>query len=97
MSVLDAFAVSEPKTKAFVKLVGESTEEKKKVLVIGDRFDEATYRAGRNVKTVQMATVEGVNTEDLLRYNKILITQEALKQIGDRTAAPDRTPMTPAL
>ena len=97
VSVVDAFALTEPKTKAFVKLVGESTEEKKKVLIIGEQFDEMTYKAGRNVKSVQMATVDGVNTEDLLYYNKILITQEALKQIGDRTAAPDRKPATPAL
>ena len=97
VSVVDAFAVTELKTKAFIKLVGESTEEKKKVLIIGDQFDETTYKAGRNIKTVQMTTVDGVNTEDLLHYNKILITQDALKQIGDRTAAPDRKPATPAL
>ena len=97
VSVVDAFAVTELKTKAFIKLVGESTEEKKKVLIIGDQFDETTYKAGRNVKSVQMTTVDGVNTEDLLHYNKILITQDALKQIGDRTAAPDRKPATPAL
>ena len=97
VSVVDAFALTELKTKAFVKLVGESTEEKKKVLIIGEQFDEMTYKAGRNVKSVQMTTVDGVNTEDLLHYNKILITQDALKQIGDRTAAPDRKPATPAL
>ena len=97
VSVVDAFALTEPTTKAFVKLVGESTEEKKKVLIIGEQFDEMTYKAGRNVKSVQMTTVDGVNTEDLLHYNKILITQDALKQIGDRTAAPDRKPATPAL
>ena len=94
---MDAFALTELKTKAFVKLVGESTDEKKKVLIIGEQFDEMTYKAGRNVKSVQMTTVDGVNTEDLLHYNKILITQDALKQIGDRTAAPDRKPATPAL
>ena len=97
VSVVDAFALTELKTKAFVALIGSHTDEKKKVLVIGEQFDDLTYKAGRNVKTVQMTTVDGVNTEDQLHYNKILITQEALKQIGDRTAAPDRTPMTPAL
>ena len=97
VSVVDAFAVTELKTKAFVKLIGESTDEKKKVLIIGEQFDEMTYKAGRNIKSVQMTTVDGVNTQDLLHYNKILITQDALKQIGDRTSAPDRKPATPAL
>lgn len=92
VSILDAFVVTEVKTKAFIKLVGEQTEEKKKVLIVADKFDETTYRAGRNVKTVQLATSEGVNTEDLLHYNKILITRDALSRIAERTAAPDRKP-----
>jgi large subunit ribosomal protein L4 len=96
VSVVETFAVAEPKTKSFVKLIGENTPEKKKVLVIGETFDEVTYKAGRNLKTVQLTTVDGVNTEDLLHYNKILITQDALKQIGDRTAAPERKPAVAA-
>ncbi len=98
VSILDAFVVTELKTKAFLSLVGGLTDEKKKVLVIG-RFDETTYKAGRNVKTVQLATAEQVNTENLLHYNKILITREALEEVAERTAAPDRKPAaaTPAL
>ena len=97
VSILDTFVVTELKTKSFLKLVGEQTEEKKKVLIVSDRFDETTYKAGRNVKTVQLATADGVNTEDILHYNKILITREALAHIAERTAAPDRKPAAPAL
>ena len=47
VAILDAeFAVTELKTKAFLKLVGEQTEEKKKVLIVADKFDETTYKAG---------------------------------------------------
>ena len=99
VSVIDTFAVTELKTKAFIKLVGDNVQDAKKVLIVGDQFDETTYKAGRNVKTVQMTTADGVNTEDLLRYNKILITKDALNLIAERTAAPDRTAgkATPAL
>ena len=93
VSVVDAFAVTELKTKAFLKLVTDNLQaEAKKVLVVGDQFDETTYKAGRNVGHIQMTTAESVNTEDLLRYNKILVTQAALNVLGERTAAPDRTP-----
>ena len=92
VSIVDTFAVTELKTRAFLKLVGEQTGEKKKVLVVADKYDETTYKAGRNVKTVQLTTADGVNTEDLLHYNKILITRDALAQIAERTAAPDRQP-----
>ena len=98
VSVLDTFAVTELKTKAFLKLVGESTDAKKKILIVG-QFDETTYKAGRNVQAVQLATAEQVNTEEILHYNKILITRDALNLLAERTAAPDRTPQpaTPAL
>lgn len=98
VSVIENFIVTELKTKLFLKLVGESTEEKKKVLIVG-RFDETTYKAGRNVKAVQLTTADQVNTENLLHYNKILITREALDEVAARTAAADRKPVaaTPAL
>ena len=91
VSVVDAFAVTELKTKAFLKLVTDSVQDAKKILIVGDQFDETTYKAGRNIQHVQMTTADGVNTEDLLRYNKILITKGALNLLGERTAAPDRT------
>ena len=99
VSVLDTFAVTELKTKAFLKLVGESTDAKKKILIVG-QFDETTYKAGRNVQAVQLTTAAQVNTEDVLHYNKILITRDALNQIAERTAPPERKSLvaaTPAL
>ena len=99
VAIIDAFAVAELKTRAFLSLVKEHTDETKKVLIVADRFDETTYKAGRNVQFVQLATADGVNTEDLLHYNKILILRGALDQIAGRTAAPDRkhASATPAL
>ena len=96
VAIIDAFVVAELKTKAFLSLVKEHTEETKKVLIVADRFDETTYKAGRNVQFVQLATADGVNTEDLLHYNKILILRAALEQIADRTAAPNRKPAAAA-
>ena len=92
VSILETFAVTELKTKAFLKLVAENTDATRKVLIIG-AFDETTYKAGRNVKAVQLTTADQVNTEDLLHYNKILITRDALAQVAGRTAAPDRKPL----
>ena len=39
---------------------------------------------------MQLPTVDGVNTEDLLRYNKILITRAALSRDRRPHCAPDR-------
>src|ERR1700761_3570518 len=46
--VVDTFAVTEPKTKNFVKLLQEITDEAK-TLVVSATFSDETYRAARNV------------------------------------------------
>lgn len=81
---IDSFAVTELKTKAFLTLLREQTDAKK-VLLISDSFDDNTYKAARNVKPVLLTTAADVNTEQLLAFNKILITSGALAQLAGRT------------
>jgi large subunit ribosomal protein L4 len=83
----EKFAVSELKTKAFVALVKKQTDARK-VLLISDTFDQTTLKSGRNVKRVTLATASDVNTEQLLAFEKILVTQKALEQLADRTRWP---------
>jgi large subunit ribosomal protein L4 len=80
----DKFAVQELKTKSFVALVNKQTDARK-VLLISDAFDQTTLKSGRNVKRVTLATASDVNTEQLLAFEKILVTQKALEQLGERT------------
>ncbi|HEY2711926.1 MAG TPA: 50S ribosomal protein L4 [Chthoniobacterales bacterium] len=80
---VDGFNVKEPRTKAFVSLVKGHTEAKK-VLLISESFDEKLYRAARNLKPVLLATVAEVNAEQLLAFDKIIVTDGALDQLADR-------------
>ena len=80
---IDSFAVAELKTKAFVSLLKKQTDAKK-VLILSDSFDENTYRAARNVGPVLLATAKDVNTEQLLAFDKILVTGAALEQLAGR-------------
>jgi large subunit ribosomal protein L4 len=79
-----SLSVKEPKTKAFVSLVKGHTDAKK-VLLISDSFDENFYRSARNVKPVLLATATDVNTEQLLAFDKIIVTEKALAQLAERT------------
>src|SRR4051794_16142653 len=81
---LDTFALKEAKTKSFLSLLKEQTDAKK-VLIVSDAFDENIYRAARNVKPVLLATGQDVNTEQLLAFDKILVTGKALEQLAGRT------------
>ena len=80
---IDTFAVTEIKTKSSMKLLRDQTDARK-VLLISDAFDEMTYKSARNVKPVLLATASEVNTEQLLAFNKILITQNALAHLARR-------------
>lgn len=82
---LDSFAVKEAKTKNFLSQLRQQTDAKK-VLLISDSFDENTYRAARNVQPVLLATAAEVNTEQLLAFDKILVTTKALEHLAERTA-----------
>lgn len=83
--IADSFVVKEPKTKNFVKLVADSTPETK-VLIISESFDENTYKAARNVQPTQLVSAAAVNTEQLLAFKKIIVTNEALAALAERTS-----------
>jgi large subunit ribosomal protein L4 len=83
---VEKFAVTEIKTKAFVAALKKQTDAKK-VLLISDSFDEKTFKSARNVKPVRLTTAVEVNTEQLLAFDKILVTHKALETLAERTSA----------
>ena len=81
--VTDSFAVAAPKTKEFLKLLKGCTPEEK-VLIVAEKFDDKTKLAARNVQAPRLITAADVNTEDLLRFKKIIVTNPALSQLAER-------------
>ena len=84
--IIDEFSVKAPKTKQFIAAVGAITEEPK-TLVVSAAFDKNTYLAARNVQPTTLITAAEVNTEQLLNFRKIVITNDGLAQIADRLAS----------
>jgi len=77
-------SVKEIKTKTFVQLVKKQTNATR-VLIVSDGFDEKTYKSAHNVKPVRLAIARDVNTEQLLSFEKILVTDSGLAQLAERT------------
>ena len=50
-----------------------------------------TCKSARNVKPVKLATASDVNTEQLLAFEKILITDGALAKLAERIASFGKT------
>jgi large subunit ribosomal protein L4 len=83
--VAEEIKVANPKTKDFVSFLKSQTEARK-VLLISTEFDETTYRAARNIQPVLLNTASEVNTEQLLAFQKIIVTNEALVKLAERLA-----------
>ncbi len=82
--LVESFVVAEPKTKQFIGLLDGASQGARKTLVIGSQFDENTYKAARNVQNSLLATASDVNTEQLLAFDKIFITRDALAKLSER-------------
>lgn len=83
--ITDSFVVLQPKTKQFVATLSGITDETK-TLVISSNFDKTTYLAARNVQPTLLMTASEVNTEQLLNFRKIVITNDGLAEIAQRLA-----------
>ena len=81
--IVPTFVVATPKTKDFVKLIGQLSPEAK-TLIIAKDFDENTRLAARNVQPAVLASASDVNSEHLLLFKKIVITNDALAQLAER-------------
>lgn len=82
---VDSFAIADGKTKTFIKTVTEVCSTPT-VLIIAKEFDDKTYLAARNVAWAQLETAENVNIEQILRYQSVIIAQDALPTLAARTA-----------
>jgi large subunit ribosomal protein L4 len=81
----DEIKVAQPKTKEFVSFIRTFTDAAK-VLIISSQFDDTTYKAARNIEPVLLNTASEVNTEQLLAFQKIIVTNEALEKLAERLA-----------
>jgi large subunit ribosomal protein L4 len=80
--VVDQIAVSAPKTK---ELVGKLKElELSDVLIIAADPDENLYLASRNLYGVDVCGVNEIDPVSLIAYEKVLVTEEAVKKLEER-------------
>ena len=79
------FSVKDGKTASFIKQLAALTESKK-VMIIAAAFDGTTYLAARNFGKALLMTADEANTEQVLHYDKIIVTADAMETISRRTA-----------
>ena len=83
--VVDKFELEEAKTKLMVKALAELKVESA-VIVIA-QSNEKIERSARNLSKIKVLRVEGLNVYDLLRYDHVIFTKDALQRLEERLAA----------
>ena len=78
--VLDKLTMSAPKTKDLVSMLN-SLNVDGKVLIISD--DNNVQLSARNLAKVKAVPVNGLNVEDTVNYDKLILTQDAVKKIEE--------------
>jgi len=83
--VVSKLEPEEPKTKVMVKALAELKVQS--ALIVIAHADERVERSARNLPKVKVLRVEGLNVYDLLRYEHLILTEQALKLLEERLAA----------
>jgi len=82
--VVESLAVDTPKTKAFAaQLAGLGVKD---VLVLVEGFDENLALASRNLPNVGVCEAKDADPVNLIRYEHVLATVPALRQLEERLA-----------
>ncbi len=81
MVVLEDLTLEAPKTKEIVKMI--NAFEVKKALIVTAESNENIYKSARNIEGVTVLPVNNINVYDLLKYEKLIITKDAVSKIEE--------------
>ncbi len=79
--VLEDLAIEEPKTKLMAAVLGKF--EAGKALIVTAGKDEKVVRAAGNIQGVKTLEADNINVYDIVNYDKLVITKEAVKRVEE--------------
>ena len=81
MIVLESLEMDAPKTKAIVTML--KAFDVKKALIVTAESNANVYKSGRNVEGIQVIPVNNINVYDLLKYDNLIITRDAVSKLEE--------------
>lgn len=79
--VLESLELEAPKTKEIVKML--NAFEAKKTLIVTSEANENIYKSARNIEGVAVLPVNNLNVYDILKYEKFIVTKDAVSKIEE--------------
>jgi len=80
--VVDRLALEEAKTKQMAQIL-KKLEATDRTLIVALEMDEKVCRALRNIPSVKLLSIQGLNVYDLVCARRVLIPQEALSKLQE--------------
>jgi large subunit ribosomal protein L4 len=80
--ILEAMSLERPSTKAMVGLL-KGAGVAGKVLVVLSARDETLEKSARNLPTVRVLTVQGLNVYDILKADTLVLTPEGVHTLRE--------------
>lgn len=80
--VLESIEIETPKTKKVVELL-DALKVNDKALIVTAEKDDTVVRSANNLQTVKVLAVDELNVLDILTYDNLVITKEAVEKAGE--------------
>ncbi len=80
--VLDGLNISAPKTKEMINILSNLNADKKALIVMDER-DDTVIKSARNIPGVKTTSVNTLNVYDILKYDKFIITKDAVQKVEE--------------
>lgn len=80
--VVDSIPMKEIKTKEMVKTLSNLKVEGKTLIMLPEK-NENVQKSARNIENVKTTLVETINVYDLLKYNKLVVTEDTIKKLEE--------------
>ena len=80
--VVDSLPLNDIKTKEMVKALSNLKIEGKALIMLPEK-NEKVQKSARNIEGVKTTLVETINVYDLLKYNKLVVTEDTVKKLEE--------------
>lgn len=86
LTVLEAFQMEKPQTKAFQSVLEKFEVQNDLLLVTGadNEKNDAVYKSARNLDNVTILPVAGLNVYDILKHQNLAMTKSAIAEVTER-------------
>lgn len=80
--VLDVLSMNQPKTKVMLDVL-KNLKIDRKALVVTAEYDDNIALSARNIPGVKLVVADGINVLDVVGYDKLIITKDAVQKIEE--------------